>query len=111
MAEGARDAIKEFGLDDIISLNGHPSWMILTVNDHPTARKEAIKTRFLREVIRSGVLLAAAHDISYAHNAADVAQVVAGYREACRITAEELNSGQLEQRLDVPVIEPVFRVR
>ena len=111
MAAGARDAIEEFGLGDIISLNGHPSWMILTVDDHPTARKEAIKTRFLREIIRSGVLLAAAHDISYAHSDADVAQVIAGYREACRITAEELNSGELEKRLDVPAIEPVFRVR
>jgi glutamate-1-semialdehyde 2,1-aminomutase/spore coat polysaccharide biosynthesis protein SpsF len=111
MAEGARAAIAEFGLSDIMSLNGHPSWMILAVNDHPTARKEAIKTRFLREIIRSGVLLAAAHDISYAHSETDVAQVVAGYREACRITAEELNSGKLEERLDVPVIEPVFKVR
>ncbi len=111
MAEGARAAIAEFGLSDIMALNGHPSWMILAVNDHPTARKEAIKTRFLREIIRSGVLLAAAHDISYAHSETDVAQVVAGYREACRITAEELNSGKLEERLDVPVIEPVFKVR
>ncbi|MEQ8711288.1 MAG: aminotransferase class III-fold pyridoxal phosphate-dependent enzyme [Rhodospirillales bacterium] len=111
MQEGAHAAIAEFGLSDLISLNGHPSWLILTINDHPTARKEAIKTRFLREIIRSGVLLAAAHDISYAHSEADVAQVVAGYREACRITAEELNSGKLEERLDVPVIEPVFKVR
>jgi glutamate-1-semialdehyde aminotransferase len=109
--EGAHAAIAEFGLSDLISLNGHPSWLILTVNDHPTARKEAIKTRFLREIIRSGVLLAAAHDISYAHNETDVAQITAGYREACRITAEELNSGKLEERLDVPVIEPVFKVR
>jgi len=111
MQEGAHAAIAEFGLSDLISLNGHPSWLILTVNDHPTARKEAIKTRFLREIIRSGVLLAAAHDISYAHSATDVAQVTAGYREACRVTAEELNSGRLEERLDVPVIEPVFKVR
>lgn len=111
IANGARDAIDEFGLSDVLALNGHPSWTILAVNDHPAARKEAIKTRFLREIIRSGVLLAASHNISYAHSDADISQVVSGYREACRITAEELNSGELEERLDVPVIEPVFKVR
>ena len=111
MADGARAAIEEFGLSDIIALNGHPSWMVLAVSDHPSARKEAIKTRFMREIIRSGVLLTASHNISYAHSDADIAQVIAGYREACRITSQELNSGDLEARLDVPVVEPVFKVR
>ncbi|MBF0267983.1 MAG: aminotransferase class III-fold pyridoxal phosphate-dependent enzyme [Alphaproteobacteria bacterium] len=111
LATGARERIKAAGLEGVITLSGSAPWMILGVTDHPKARKEAIKTLFLREMLRAGILVNASHNVTYAHNEADVVNVLAAYESALSIVACELDGGKLEDRLGLPVIEPVFKVR
>lgn len=111
LALGAGERIKSAGLDKVISLSGKAPWMILAVADHPKARKEAIRTLFLREMLRAGILVNASHNVTYAHNEADIVNVLAAYESALSIVASELDGGKLEERLGVPVIEPVFKVR
>lgn len=99
------------GLQDIIGFNGHPSWKIMAVHDHPSARKEAIKTFLLKELIARGVLFSVSHNICAAHGEAELSHVVRAWKEVAPLLAEELAKGQLEARLPCPVIEPVFKVR
>ena len=58
-----------------------------------------------------GALIGAGHNVCYAHDDADVAVVLDAYDTALASVAEELDAGNLEARLDTPVIEPVFKVR
>lgn len=111
LAEGTRDLIARHGLQKVFGLVGKAPWMILTVQDQPTARKEAIKTLLMTELLARGVLLLGSHNVCYAHNGEDAAQIFAGYDGALARVAEELATGQLEARLGRPAIEPVFRVR
>lgn len=111
LAEGARFRIAAAGLAEIVTLAGKAPWMVLGFADHPKARKEAIKTLFLREMLRGGVLVNASHNVTFAHNAADVDNTLAAYESALAVLARELETGKLEARLGIPVIEPVFRVR
>lgn len=111
LADGAKERIRRHGLESIITMNGKAPWMVLGFNDHPAARKEAIKTLFLKEMIQAGVLITASHNINYAHDEADVTTVLAAYDRALPVVAQELARGRLEERLDCGVIEPVFRVR
>jgi glutamate-1-semialdehyde 2,1-aminomutase/spore coat polysaccharide biosynthesis protein SpsF len=111
LAEGAGEHIAAAGLAETITLAGMPPWTLLGFHDHPTARKEAIKTLFQREVIAAGALIGAGHNVCYAHDDADVAVVLDAYDTALASVAEELDAGNLEARLDTPVIEPVFKVR
>ncbi len=111
LAACARSVIAEFGLQETIGLSGLAPWMILGIRDHATARAPAIKTLFLREMLAQGVLIAASHNVCYAHNAEDVAAVERAYRAVLARVAEELAAGGLEDNLDCPVIMPVFSVR
>ena len=111
LAEGATQRIARHGLSEVIALNGKDPWKVLAVADHDKARKEAIKTLLLREMQANGVLIAASHNVCYAHNAADMARVLAAYDAVLPLVAEELATGNLEQRLGMPVNEPVFSVR
>lgn len=103
--------IESSGLGDVISFGGLAPWHILAINEHPNATKAVIKTHLLRVLIREGVLLGGSHNICYAHNEADVEKVVEAYAIALGSLAHELKETGLEDRLDIPPIQPVFSVR
>lgn len=99
------------GLSEVFGLVGRAPWMILAVQDHAKARKEAIKTLFAREMLRAGVLFLASHNVCYAHDNADINRVLTAWDVALAKVAEELATGKLEERLPCPVVMPVFKVR
>ena len=105
------EAITRHGLNDVVSLNGLPPWILLGFSDVEAARKEATKTLFIKEMLTNGVLMAAAHNVSYAHNDADVALVAKAYDAAFGRIAKELAGGRLEEHLGCEPIMPVFSVR
>lgn len=111
LADGVAALTAKHGLAELISLVGRAPWKIIAVKDHPTARKEAIKTLFIHEMVHSGVLFLASHNVCYAHDGDDVATVLAAWDRALSKVAAELATEQLEARLPCPAVEPVFKVR
>ncbi len=111
LTEAVEAEIAANDLTGTIGLAGHPCWKILTVQDHEKARKEAIKTLLIKEMMVRGILVNASHNLCFAHDRADLERVTAAYRDVLPIVADELSTGRLEERLSCPVIEPVFKVR
>ena len=111
LAEGARAAAAAHGLEGVVELSGMPPWMFVVFKDRPKASKEALKTLFIREMIRGGVLVLHSHNVSYAHDMADVEHVLAAYGKTFAAIAEMLGRGNLDDELDVPVIRPVLSIR
>lgn len=111
LAEGARERISRFGLSDTIELRGKAPWMLLEFHDHPNASKEAIKTVFTRMMLESGVLISASHNVCYAHDETDLRTVFAAYDVTLSCLAQELQRPSLDERIDTPLIQPVFEVR
>ena len=111
LATGVRERIARHGLEGVMSIGGHPSWMLLRFTDRPNVRKEAIRTLFIREMLRNGVLILGSHNICYAHGPNEVRHVLAAYDEALGTIAAALASGNLPEVLGIPPIEPIFRVR
>lgn len=103
--------IQKHGLQDVFSLTGVAPWKVLSFRDHASAKKEAIKTRLMIEMLREGVLILGTHNMCYAHNDADIAHVEKSYDKALARIAADLKEEKLEQRLEVPAIYPVFQVR
>ncbi len=98
-------------LNNAIELLGTGAWTILSYKDHPSGSKEAIKTLFLREMIAAGVLINASHNLCFAHNETDIAQVIAAYDHAFGELRAALDCGDVDKRIDNQVIKPVFSVR
>ena len=111
LASGLRHRITAAGLGDVLSVRGASAWSILAINDHPSARRAAIRTFFIREMLRHGVLTLGTHNICYAHDQADVTKVLSAYDGVLPALAAALATGRLEANLPCPVIEPVFQVR
>jgi glutamate-1-semialdehyde 2,1-aminomutase len=112
LADGLRRLIGRHGLNDVIAVNGVPSWTLLSFCDAPNGTsKEAVKTLLMIEMLRRGVLSAGSHNISYAHNAADIKHVLDAYDHALAGIAKAIAEGDVEARLGCAVIRPVFAVR
>jgi glutamate-1-semialdehyde aminotransferase/spore coat polysaccharide biosynthesis protein SpsF (cytidylyltransferase family) len=106
-----REKIAAVGLDNAIKIVGAAPWAILTFQDDRAASKEAIKTLFLREMIASGVLINASHNICFAHTPAEISRVLRAYDHALGVLASALKRGDTEYRLGNQVIRPIFTVR
>jgi glutamate-1-semialdehyde 2,1-aminomutase len=111
LAAGFGELAKKYGLTDTVALVGKTPWKIVTFKAAGNASAEAIRTRFLIEMLQRGVLIGASHNVMVAHNAADVAQVLWAYDGAFAAIREGLDSNGLEENLPCPVIRPVFQVR
>jgi glutamate-1-semialdehyde 2,1-aminomutase len=106
-----RTAIKRNGLTHCFDLKGWAPWTLTAIADADGARKEAIRTLFLREMMARGVLTLGSHNICYRHSDADIRHTAEVYDEVLGLVAAELATGSLEQRLGHPAIEPIFQVR
>lgn len=111
LTAGIEKIIKKHALESVMAFTGIPSWMVLSFSDASGASKEAIKTRFMIEMLKNGVLFAGSQNVCYAHDKADIAVVEKAYDAALARVAEDLKDGKLEERLEVPPIYPVFQVR
>jgi glutamate-1-semialdehyde aminotransferase/spore coat polysaccharide biosynthesis protein SpsF (cytidylyltransferase family) len=111
LSDSVMERIEEHGLSEVMTLNGKAPWRVMAFSDHPEGTKESIKTIFMREMLSRGVLMASSHNICYAHNHADMTHVATAYDGALARIAEELATGELEERLGIPPIKPIFSIR
>ena len=111
LADQTGALIKKHELSDCMFLSGIAPWKIMNFKDHDNAPKEAIKTRFMIEMLRFGVLIGSSHNICYAHNDAGLEVIEKAYENTLSRISADLKEGKLEERLEVDPIYPVFQVR
>lgn len=111
LGRGVGEAIARHGLGDVLELRGRPPWMLLHITGRPEARREAIRTLLLRELIGHGVLTLGSHNVCYAHREADVMRVLTAYDAGLAALRRALDGEAFEDNLPCPVIEPLFQVR
>ncbi len=111
LADGASRLIAEHGLAGTIAFDGLAPWKLISFGDHPSACKEAMRTVFVREMLRNGVLVNASHNITHAFGESEMAEVLAAYGRALGVLASELETPGLDDRLGDDLIRPVFAVR
>lgn len=103
--------INRHGLDEYLSVTGHPAWTFLMIQDSPTANQWEIKTFLLQEMLARGVLWLGTHNLSHAHGETDIDALLAVYDAVLALLAEVIRQGDLAQRLICKPLEPLFKVR
>jgi glutamate-1-semialdehyde 2,1-aminomutase len=106
-------AIDRRELGDVFTLSGHPTWSFLQFKDARGATMWEIKTLFMQEMLKRGVLTYGTHNISYAHSSTDLDQLATAYDETFDVIKRGLESGSsgVKSLLECKVLEPLFRVR
>ena len=106
----AQACIARHGLGDVLALSGHPTWSFLQFKDGRGHTLWEIKTLFMQEVFRRGVLAYGTHNMSYAHSEADLDRLAAVYDEVFGVLAEGVAKG-IRPLLECEVLQPLFKVR
>lgn len=111
LRKGVAALVHKHALEPVVVMKGLDPWVILDFLPQPKASREAMKTLFMTQMALQGVLVMGSHNVSYAHNAADIALVLRAYDVVLGHISGELMRGTLEENLACPVVYPAFMVR
>lgn len=96
---------------DFLSTAGHPSWSFLIIKDFNGYSSFEIKTLFIQETLKRGIITLGTHNISYAHSFEDIDKLISTYKEVFSILKKALFDNDLLSRLKCEPLVPLFKVR
>lgn len=103
--------ILENNLQEVLSLSGHPSWVFLNWSPTDQYSVNEIKTFFMQEMFKRGVLILNAHNISVAFGRKELQVVLKAYSETLQNLSNAIKSRTLREKLLVEPLVPLFKVR
>lgn len=109
--EGLDDCIDRHGVRGILSVSGHPSWSIVSIHDANGYNGFEIKTLFLQEIFKRGIIMIGTHNLSYSHSDEDVRRLLEVYDEVLPIVGKAVKQKTLYERLEAEPLQPLFKVR
>jgi hypothetical protein len=83
----------------------------LNFYNYGNAEGELIKTFYMVEMLKHGVLTSGSHNICYALNKVDLEHILNAYEKTFITLSNLIKTGKLNNSLPCPIIRPVFNVR
>lgn len=103
--------IDDLNLSSILKLSGHPTWKFLNWSATEDFDVAQIRTYFQQEMYKLGILIIATHNISLAIDERIVSKVLKSYELVLNQLKNSIEVGDLESRLLVAPLQPLFKVR
>lgn len=103
--------IKDINLEHMITVKGNPVWSFILFNNLNRYSEWEIKTLFLQEVFKRGILTLGTHNMSYSHTKEDINQLIKVYEEVFLILKVAIQQEKLYEFLETKPIEPLFKIR
>lgn len=111
LSNSVEKIVMQHGLSDIMQLKGKPPWRIVQFSPHKNADEHEIKTYFMIAMHQEGILLNTSHNICYALDMQDVAQVSFAYNSILFKLSECLKRNKIKEYINESLVKPVFTVR
>lgn len=108
---GVAERIARYDAAHIFSVSGHPSWTFLNFSDANGVSAFETKTLFMQEMFERGILAFGTHNLSFAHDDADIDALLAVYDAVLPLLAAAVNERRVRQLLKCAPLEPLFKVR
>ena len=103
--------ITQHDIAHIIAVSGHPCWLFLVFKDAQPYNQWHVRTLFMQEVLRRGILIIGTHNLSYAHTKLDIQCLLAVYDEVFPIIKKAVDQEKMPELLETEVLEPLFALR
>ena len=103
--------ITENRLEQVLKLSGHPSWNFLSWSATADNTDLELKTFFMQEMFKIGILILGTHNISIAHDSKVREKITDSYSKVLRSIKNALENGSLKSQLEVVPLQPLFKVR
>jgi glutamate-1-semialdehyde aminotransferase len=99
------------GLDDIFRTSGHPAWSFLQVKAQDKYTALEIKTLFLQEMFKNGILILSSHNLNFSHSEEDIDKLISVYSGVLPLIKQSIDDGNLIEQLNCKPLQPLFQVR
>ena len=103
--------ITENKLETVLKLSGHPSWNFLSWSATADNTDLELKTFFMQEMFKIGILILGTHNISVAHDSKVREKITDSYSKVLKSIRNALENGSLKSQLEVVPLQPLFKVR
>ena len=110
LRQNVSDLLQENKLTQSLSISGHPSWTFLIFKDGSRVSGWELKTLFMQEILRRGVISFGTHNISFAYGADEIKCVTDVYAEVFPLLRQAEVEG-IGDLLRCEPLEPLFKVR
>ncbi len=111
LLEKLNQLINDKNLGDIFWTSGHPSWSFLHIKEQEKYNIFEIKTFFLQEMFKRGILTLGSHNISFSHTKEIVDQLLDVYTEVLPMAKENIKNQTLLENIQGDILQPLFTVR
>jgi glutamate-1-semialdehyde aminotransferase len=104
---GARAAVAASGLD--VTVGGAPPRSHVAFAAQGDVPADAVRSLWLQECVRRGILFGVPIFMSFGHTAEDVDRTLTVFAEALGVVTGAVRDGSVLARLDGPPVEPIAR--
>jgi glutamate-1-semialdehyde aminotransferase len=111
LREVVNSIITEANLQGTLELSGHPTWTFLNWNGSSQAPEPVLKTYFLQEMLKHGILIFNTHNVSLSITDKDIKSIAEAYSKTLQGISSLISTGDLESALEVQPLTPLFKVR
>ena len=103
--------ISENSYESYFSTAGHPSWSFLMIAAGENTSDYEMKTLFLQEMFKRGILTLGSHNLSYAHDSSDLEKLLSTYEEVLPLIVNADRENKVKSLLECEPLVPLFKVR
>jgi len=100
---------REYGLAKLTECQGLPPRTVAVFRDEQGQESLLMKSLFMQECLKRGVLFSGVQNICFSHSAADIDTTLRVYRSAMEILARAVAAGNVRESLEGEPVESVFR--
>jgi glutamate-1-semialdehyde 2,1-aminomutase len=109
--KGVSLLIAKHKCENFISISGKPCWSFLILGEINGVSQWELKTLFLQEMFKRGILTLGAHNVTYSHSKDDVECLLSAYDEVFPLLKAACDSGDAKAYLKSAPLKPLFKVR
>lgn len=103
--------INSYKMEDFLHISGHPTWKFLNWTGNEEFNTQIVKTYFMQEMFKRGVLVLSTHNNSFSLTEKLSEQVINVYGEVISELNKSITDTSLVSKLHVKPIQPLFTLR
>ena len=96
---------------EFVNLSGNPTWTFLNWTLSSDALQNQVKTYFLQEMFKRGILVLSTNNVTTTLNQKDISKILTAYAEVFEAISQALERDSLDALLECQPIVPLFKVR
>ena len=106
-----QNIIDSYKMEEFLNISGHPTWKFLNWGGNEKFNAQVIKTYFMQEMFKKGVLVLSTHNNSLSLTEKISEQVINIYGEVISDLSKSISDTSLLSKLHVKPIQPLINLR